>query len=124
MIAIVEQDDILDLQCLDSIDHNHNLMVPWYLMASYAYYEQDAPILSDSMFDKLAQKILKNWEKIEHLHKEYLNVEMLKAGTYIGEYPSRVEGGLESLRRIYYGDDVARSYRRSARRSSNSRVCV
>ena len=122
MGTIVRQDDMLDLHCLDIIDQNPNMMIPWYLMAAYAYYEQDSPILSDSMFDKLAKKMLDNWDKIEHLHKECLNEDMLKAGTYIGEYPTRVEGGLESLRSIYYGKNIARSYRGRTRGSSNSGV--
>ena len=38
-----------------------------------------------------------------HYHKEYLNIDMLKAGTYIGEYPSRVEGAVEQVKEIYNG---------------------
>lgn len=110
----------LDHECLDLIDRNPNMMIPWYLMASYAYYEQDSPVLSDSMFDRLSKKLLDNWETIDHYHKDCLNKEMLIAGTFIGKYPSRVEGGLESLRGIYYGENVARSYRRSTRRGKNS----
>jgi hypothetical protein len=108
------EEQTLDNECLDVIDTNPNMMVPWYLMASYAYYEEDAPILSDSMFDKLAKKLIDNWDTIEHQHKERLNLDMLYAGTYIGEYPSRVEGGLQQLREVYYGKDRARAYRRSA----------
>ena len=84
----------------DNIESNINLTIPWYLMASYAYYVEDNPILSDSMFDKLAKKILKEWDKIEHYHKEYLSKDMLEAGTFIGKYPSRVQGAVESVRKI------------------------
>lgn len=92
----------LDKELCDATDTNVNLMVPWYLMASYAYYVEDDPILSDSTFDRLAKRIMENWEKIEHHHKDKLTLDMLKAGTYIGEYPSRVQGGLESLRGVYH----------------------
>lgn len=92
---------ILDTECNDSVDHNINMSVPWYLMASYAYYVEDKPILTDGCFDRLAKKIVDNWEKIEHYHKDRLSLEMLQAGTFLGEYPSRVEGGLKSLKDIY-----------------------
>lgn len=87
-----------DKDCLDVVDDNLNMAVPWYLMASYAYYEQDRPILSDSVFDRLAKKMFDYWEQIEHMHKHCLNKDMLEAGTYLGEYPTRVKYALESLR--------------------------
>ena len=77
---------------------NINLMVPWYLMAAYAYYEQDAPILSDSFFDDLAKTLLVVWNDVQHRHKKYITVDMLNAGTYIGKYPGIVEGAVEQLR--------------------------
>lgn len=79
---------------------NINLMVPWYLMAAYAYYEQDAPILSDSFFDDLAKTLLVVWNDVQHRHKQYITVDMLNAGTYIGKYPGIVEGAVEQLRLI------------------------
>ena len=92
------KDQLFDKDCLDVVDDNLNMSVPWYLMASYAYYEEDRPILSDSVFDRLARKILEFWDIIDHLHKDYLNEDMLKAGTFIGEYPSRVKFALQELR--------------------------
>lgn len=79
---------------------NINMMVPWYLMAAYAYYEQDNPILSDSFFDDLAKTLLTVWEDVEHRHKEYITLDMLNAGTYVGKYPGIVEGAVEKLRSI------------------------
>jgi hypothetical protein len=92
---------ILDDECLILIDGNPNLLVPWYLLASYAYYQQDDPILTDSFFDRMAKKLLKDWDTIEHVHKGYLNQDMLEAGTYSGDYPPQVEGGLNQLRDVY-----------------------
>ena len=86
---------------LDAVETSINLLVPWYLMAAYAYYEEDNPIMSDQTFDKCAKKLLNNWEQIEHMHKHYLNKDMLYAGTYIGEYPSRVEHAVGALRGAY-----------------------
>ena len=44
-------------------------------------------------------------DDIEHFHKEHITVDDLQAGTFLGKYPSRVEGGLESLREAYFTKD-------------------
>ena len=77
---------------------NLNMMVPWYLMASYAYYKEDDPIFSDAFFDNMGKTMLERWDDIEHWHKEYINKGDLEAGTFLGEYPSRVKGALKNLR--------------------------
>jgi NAD-dependent DNA ligase len=69
------------------MENSMNLLVPFYIMMSYRYYEKDDPIVSDSLFDSTAKKLLKNWENIQHFHKDYLNKDMLAAGTYSGSYP-------------------------------------
>jgi hypothetical protein len=81
---------------------NINMMVPWYLMASYAYYEQGDPIFSDAFFDDMGKTMLSCWDDIEHFHKEHITKGDLEAGTFLGKYPSRVEGGLQSLRKAYF----------------------
>ena len=91
-------ESLLDKECLDIIDGNPNMMVPWYLMAAYAYYIDDEPILSDSIFDRLSKKMLKEWENVEHMHKEFITEDDLKAGTFLGEYPTRIEGAVKHLR--------------------------
>lgn len=79
---------------------NLNMMVPYYLMASYAYYKQDDPIFSDAFFDNMGKTMLERWDDIAHFHKEYINKGDLEAGTFLGEYPTRVEGALRSLRNV------------------------
>lgn len=96
-------ESLLDKYCLEITDDNPNMLVPWYIMASYAYYEEDNPIISDEMFDRMAKKILKGWDTIEHYHKGYLTKDMLIAGTYLGDYPSRVQGAVKETRRIFVG---------------------
>ena len=89
---------LFDKECGDLVDTNINMIVPWYLMAAYAYYVIDDPLLEDTTFDRLAKKMLANWDNIEHMHKGLITVDMLKAGTYLGEYPKRIEFALENLR--------------------------
>jgi hypothetical protein len=89
----------IEKMCIDTIDVNINMTVPWYLMASYAYYVEDNPILSDEYFDRISQKMIKNWGDIEHMHKHLITLDMLGAGSYLGEYPSMVKGALEEIRK-------------------------
>jgi hypothetical protein len=91
----------IEKACMDICDDSINMYVPWYLIASYAYYEEDDPIISDSIFDKMSKRILIHWEEISHMHKEYLNIDMLKAGTYSGDYPAQIKGALQSVRDSY-----------------------
>lgn len=91
----------IEKACCEIIDDNINMTVPWYLMAAYAYYEEDNPIITDETFDRMSKKMLKHWDEIEHMHKELITLDMLYAGTYIGEYPSRVKGALDEIRHTY-----------------------
>ena len=96
----MSQNKLYDDYAAEIFADNVNMMVPWYLMAAYAYYEQDTPILSDSFFDDLAKTLLAVWDDVEHCHKQYITTDMLNAGTYIGKYPGIVEGALEELKLI------------------------
>ena len=93
---------MLDHIASETFNENINMMVPWYLMASYAYYEESDPIFSDAFFDDMGKRMINEWDNINHFHKHLITVEDLDAGTYLGEYPERVKGGLRSLRQIYY----------------------
>ena len=88
----------LDAYAATMFERNVNMMIPYYLMAAYAYYKDDDPIFSDAFFDNLAKTILERWDDIEHFHKDLLTKEDLVAGTYLGKYPERIKGGLRSLR--------------------------
>jgi len=90
---------MLDKYAQDIIDKNPNMMVPWYLIAAYAYYVDDDPITSDKFFDQLAVDLKFNWNFVKHRHKEHITIDMLNAGTFIGDYPSIVEGAVEDLRK-------------------------
>lgn len=91
----------IEKACMEICDDSINMYVPWYIMAAYAYYVQDDPILQDNIFDTLSKRILEHWDEINHRHKDYLNKDMLIAGTYLGEYPPQIEGALRSVRDTY-----------------------
>jgi hypothetical protein len=89
---------MFDAHADEIIENNINMAVPYYLMASYAYYVQDDPIFSDGFYDALAKQILDNWDNITHRHRDVLNKDNLEAGSFLGEYPGIIEGALKSLR--------------------------
>ena len=69
-------------------EDNLNMLVPFYLMASYAYYEEDDPIVSDAEYDTICRMLDENWDTVEHSHKWCVNREYLISGTgYALEYP-------------------------------------
>ena len=70
---------------------NKNMLVPYYLMFSYAYYQENESLISDAEYDQICQDLITNWNDITHWHKPLLNLESLKAGTgYDIKYPERV----------------------------------
>jgi len=96
-----EPTSVYEKMCMDSIESNPNMLVPWYIMASYAYYVEDNPLLTDGSFDRLATKLLENFDTIEHQHKEFIDKDALHAGSYLGEYPTRIEDVVKQMRREY-----------------------
>ena len=85
---------LVDYKVSAVIDKNQNMLVPFYLMCSYAYYKLDTPIISDHLFDDMSKRLLENYDEIEHWHKHLITRGDLEAGTYLGEYPERVINGL------------------------------
>ena len=68
-----------------------NRLVPFYLVSSYLYYKEDRQVLTDEDFDKLAKRLLDNWDKVEHMHKHLISKEDLQAGTgYAIQYTQRI----------------------------------
>ena len=77
---------------------NPNMLVPYYLMYSYAYYKENESLITDSEYDQICQDLITNWDDITHWHKRLLNLESLKAGTgYDIKYPPRVVGAAIAL---------------------------
>ena len=77
---------------------NINMLVPDYLMYSYAYYQENESLIEDSEYDQICQDLITNWRDITHWHKPLVNLESLKAGTgYDIKYPPRVVGAAIAL---------------------------
>ena len=57
------------------------MLVPYYLMFSYLYYEKDVSLIEDTEFDKLCQTLLEKYDSVEQMHKHLVSKESLTAGT-------------------------------------------
>ena len=67
------------------------MLVPYYLMYSYAYYKENESLISDTEYDDICKQIIEKWDNITHWHKSLLTLDALKAGTgYDIEHPNRV----------------------------------
>ena len=58
-----------------------NILYFAYLEHSVRYYEEDAPVISDHMFDRLCQALLRHWHGFEHSLKHLTTEHDLRAGT-------------------------------------------
>lgn len=71
---------------------NINHLVKYYLFSSYLYYMEDVNVFTDNEFDELCKILLKDYDKITHMHKSLIDKESLKASTgYTIKYPTIVK---------------------------------
>lgn len=75
--------------CMEAIGRSRNMLIPWYLIASYAYYVLDRPVLSDATYDAICVMLDEEWDDLEHMHKWWIDRDDLSAGTRLStRYPS------------------------------------
>lgn len=81
------------------LEQNPNMGVPWFLLASYAYYELDESLMLDTEFDSMCLFMLQNWDQITHMHKHLITKPMLECGSGfdIRKYPSMVKSSCMKL---------------------------
>ena len=89
-----------DGECLYVVGGNRNMLVPWYLIASWAYYVCDSPLISDGLFDRLCRELEAEFDQVEHQHKPLVDRGWLPAGTCglaREAYPVTVRGAAAHL---------------------------
>ena len=71
-----------------------NMLVPYYLMSCYLYYEKNVQVLSDQEFDTVCKRLLDEWDSVQHFHKHLITKQDLVAGTgYALKYNNRIKNG-------------------------------
>lgn len=100
----------MDGMCLAAIGSAPNSIVPWWLMASYAYYVHDLSILTDETYDQLAKDMLARWGEIKHPHKKLITPDDLKAGTLYDkgehDYPLMTRNACKHLIKTSWGMNI------------------
>lgn len=76
-----------------------DLLVPWYLITCFLYYEQAESVISDRQFDELARRLWEEWDEVTHPHAYLIDPNALSSGgSYLrGKYPLRVRSAAASL---------------------------
>lgn len=88
---------------MEAVGNNRNMLIPWYLLASYAYYVLDVGLVSDATFDAICIMLDEEWDDVEHMHKWWINRDDLSAGTRIStSYPALVKGAACALAGVRY----------------------
>lgn len=95
-----------------SIGCSRNMLVAWFLVASWSYYVGDHPLISDALFDRICRDLDAEWEAIEHRHKHLIDRAWLTAGTCAlarEAYPPSVRGAAAHLARTGAGVEIPRA---------------
>lgn len=72
---------LMDIMVRGLIEDHPNLLVAYFLIASYLYYVRDVSIISDGLFDEICETLTLHWDDVEHPHKHIIDREALKAGS-------------------------------------------
>ena len=62
-------------------EQNENMLIPYYLMFSYLYYEKNISLIDDGEFDGMCKTLLEKLDTLTHMHKHLVKKESLTAGT-------------------------------------------
>jgi hypothetical protein len=69
-----------------------NKLVSWFMISSYAYYRLSKPVMEDSTFDYLVQRLKGCYDEADHYHKKYITEDNLNAATGFDiHYPNIVK---------------------------------
>ena len=83
-------------------DKNPNMLIPYYLMFSYLYYEKNITLIDDTEFDQMCKTLLEKYDEVEHMHKHLVKKENLTAGTgYDIKYTNMIKDSAMELQRVW-----------------------
>ena len=81
---------------------NSNMLIPYYLMFSYLYYEKNISLIDDNEFDQICKTLLDKLDSLTHMHKHLVKKESLTAGTgYDIKYTERIKMSAMALERVW-----------------------
>ena len=78
------------------------MLIPYYLMFSYLYYEKDINLITDSEFDALCKTLLEKYDGLTHMHKHLVTKTALSAGTgYDIKYTNMIKDSAMKLNEVW-----------------------
>ena len=81
---------------------NPNMLIPYYLMFSYLYYEKNISLIDDAEFDGCCKTLLDKLDTLTHMHKHLIKKESLTAGTgYDIKYTNLIKDSAMRLRNTW-----------------------
>ena len=81
---------------------NENMLIPYYLMFSYLYYEKNISLIDDAEFDGMCKTLLDKLDTLTHMHKHLIKKESLTAGTgYDIKYTNLIKDSALKLKEIW-----------------------
>ncbi len=90
---------------IDVENMSPNLLVSWFMIASYAYYRigGDSLVMEDQTFDHLVHRLREKYDEADHPHKKLITPEHLSAGTgYDINFPTIVQHAYSDYLREAY----------------------
>tara|TARA_Y100001972_G_C7436334_1_gene224275 strand:+ start:60 stop:353 length:294 start_codon:yes stop_codon:yes gene_type:complete len=83
-------------------DKNPNMLIPYYLMFSYLYYEKNISLIDDGEFDQMCKTLYDKYDELEHMHKHLVSKDDLTAGTGYGiKYTEIIKNSAMTLERVW-----------------------
>ena len=83
-------------------EQNENMLIPYYLMFSYLYYEKNISLIDDAEFDGMCKTLLDKLDTLSHMHKHLVKKESLTAGTgYDIKYTNLIKDSALKLKEIW-----------------------
>ena len=83
-------------------EQNENMLIPYYLMFSYLYYEKNISLIDDAEFDGMCKTLLDKLDTLTHMHKHLVKKESLIAGTgYDIKYTNLIKDSAMKLKDIW-----------------------
>ena len=81
---------------------NPNMLIPYYLMFSYLYYEKNISLIEDGEFDDMCKTLLEKLDSLTHMHNHLVKKESLIAGTgYDIKYTNLIKDSAIKLKEIW-----------------------
>ena len=83
-------------------EQNENMLIPYYLMFSYLYYEKNISLIDDAEFDEMCKTLLDKLDTLTRMHKHLVKKESLTAGTgYDIKYTNLIKDSAMRLRNTW-----------------------